>query len=244
MFRTSSAKSAILRVLADAAFAVIVAVVLGLVLASLTAAGVITMTLAIFYLVGAWTLAVGATFLLTHLWDPSPAHRAIFAAVLAALFCGIVYLESLYQVAPPLLIEIQIGPTLSKLDPKETRFIVTNNSEFPIVDMHYYCTIRPGLQNRQKGAWFSINVLATVTIKPKSNQGLYCGSSIFNFEDAQSALWAINLMFKKNYPPGDTEFGAIYLMKRDANGEVKWIPEGTVAGLREAFEFLGTHDAQ
>lgn len=69
----------------DATAAVLVTLAIGFVLASLSAAGVITMTLAITLLVLAWIVGMASTILLTHIWNPSHKHRAVFGTLLAGM---------------------------------------------------------------------------------------------------------------------------------------------------------------
>ena|SRR5258708_2258340 len=85
------------RLAADAAAALVTATVVALVLASLTTAGVINMTLAIILLFLAWVVAVGGTYLLGPAWKLTGKHRVVFAVILAVLLFGVERVEVAYQ---------------------------------------------------------------------------------------------------------------------------------------------------
>ncbi len=82
-------------------FLVVLAV--GIVIASLAAAGIIKMSLAWVLLGLAWAVGVFGTFLLDHLWNVRHKHRATLAAVLAIIFGGIGWYEQEQQ--PPTIDE-------------------------------------------------------------------------------------------------------------------------------------------
>lgn len=89
----------LIRVLvADAAFALVGTVIISLTLASLSAAGVITMKLAIGLLIMAWLVGVGATFVLTHIWNPSHKHRALFSVIFAVFLAVVGWYEHKFQI--------------------------------------------------------------------------------------------------------------------------------------------------
>jgi hypothetical protein len=67
------------KLLSDAVAAFVVALVVTLVLASLSAAGVVDMSLATILLILAWVGAVVGTFLVRPIWDMTAAHKAVFA---------------------------------------------------------------------------------------------------------------------------------------------------------------------
>lgn len=71
-------------VIADAAVAVVFSLFVTLVLASLSAAGVITMTLAIILLVAAWTTGLVGSFVCGPIWNPGHKDRLLFLVILAA----------------------------------------------------------------------------------------------------------------------------------------------------------------
>jgi hypothetical protein len=71
------------RVLADAAGAFVITLLVGFVLASLSAAGVVTMTLATIFLALAWLVGIWFTFLIKPIVEMSLLHKSIFAGVLA-----------------------------------------------------------------------------------------------------------------------------------------------------------------
>jgi hypothetical protein len=86
-------------VLADAALAFIATVVTGLIIASLAAAGIITMNLAYVLLGLAWLVAVIGTFLV-----PCPVahrHRVIFSCFLACMLVVVGWYETKHYVEPP-----------------------------------------------------------------------------------------------------------------------------------------------
>jgi hypothetical protein len=86
-------------VLADAALAFIATVVIGLVVASLAAAGVITMNLAYVLLGLAWLVAAIGTFLVP--WPIAHRHRAIFSCFLACMLVIVGWYETKHYVEPP-----------------------------------------------------------------------------------------------------------------------------------------------
>lgn len=89
---------------AEAAVALVAPIVIGFVIASLAAAGIITMVLAIALLCLAWLVAVGGTFVLP--WEMPPRHRWAFAGVLALILGGIGYYETIHYEKPPTAKEI------------------------------------------------------------------------------------------------------------------------------------------
>jgi hypothetical protein len=70
-------------VLGDAAAAFLVATVIAFVIASLAAAGIIIMGLALTFLILAWAVAVGGSFVLP--WQIQYKHRALFGVLLAVM---------------------------------------------------------------------------------------------------------------------------------------------------------------
>jgi len=82
---------------ADAAAALVFSLVVALVLASLSAAGVIDMTLATILLLVAWLVAIAGTFLIRPIWDMSASGRIFFSVVLAAALGTLWYYEYLHQ---------------------------------------------------------------------------------------------------------------------------------------------------
>lgn len=91
-------------VLADAALAFVAAAVIGLVIASLAAAGIITMRLAYVLLGLAWLVALGGTFLVP--WGVAHRHRTIFASLLAIMLAGVGWFEAANYTEPPSAKEI------------------------------------------------------------------------------------------------------------------------------------------
>ena len=91
-------------VLADAALAFIATVVIGLIIASLAAAGIITMPLAYILLGLAWLVALGGTFLVPL--KVAHRHRAIFASFLAVMLAGVGWFETVHYTEPPSAKEI------------------------------------------------------------------------------------------------------------------------------------------
>lgn len=85
-------------VCADAALALIASVVAALVIASLAAAGIITMSLSYFLLGLSWIVAVGGSFLVP--WPLQHKHRAIFAVFLAAMLILIGWFETEHYEQP------------------------------------------------------------------------------------------------------------------------------------------------
>jgi hypothetical protein len=81
------------RVLADAAGATVITLLVGFVLASLSAAGVVTMTLATIFLLLAWTVGVWLTFLIKPIVEMTLLHKCIFASVLAAGLIAVWFYE-------------------------------------------------------------------------------------------------------------------------------------------------------
>ena len=88
---------------ADAAFALIVSLLAALVLASLSAAGVITMALARILLATAWLVGVLLVFVAAPLWVTTSRHKVVFAALLAVFLVGVERYEAANQPAavPP-----------------------------------------------------------------------------------------------------------------------------------------------
>jgi hypothetical protein len=96
----SQARLELLRaVLADAALAFVATVVVGLVIASLAAAGIITMPLAYILLGLAWLVAVAGTFLVP--WKIEHRHRVIFASFLVFMLAGVGWYETAHYSEPP-----------------------------------------------------------------------------------------------------------------------------------------------
>jgi hypothetical protein len=85
-------------VFADAALALVATVVIGLVIASLAAAGIITMNLAYVLLILAWIAAVGGSFLAP--WPFPHKHRAIFAFLSALILAAIGWYEATHYEKP------------------------------------------------------------------------------------------------------------------------------------------------
>ena len=90
--------------LADAGFAVIATVVIGAIFASLAAAGVITMILAVFLLILAWLIAFFGSFFIP--WNPPRLHRIIYGALLALMMASLGLWERYEYVSPPSAKEI------------------------------------------------------------------------------------------------------------------------------------------
>src|SRR5438477_5123791 len=91
-------------VCADAALAFVATFFVGLVMASLAAAGIITMNLAYALLALAWIVAVVGSFLVP--WSFQPKHRAIFAGFLAIMLAGLGWFETGHYEKPPSAKEI------------------------------------------------------------------------------------------------------------------------------------------
>lgn len=98
------ALSLIRAVCADPALALIIALVAGLVIASLAAAGINTMNLAYALLGLAWIIAVGGSFLVP--WPFQHKHRAIFAALLGIMLIIIGLYETEHYEKPPTAADI------------------------------------------------------------------------------------------------------------------------------------------
>ncbi len=77
------------RVAADAAGGLVVTLIIGLVVASLTTAGIITMAVALLFLALAFVVAMASTFLLDHLWRPTWKQRGVVAVILLFVLGGI-----------------------------------------------------------------------------------------------------------------------------------------------------------
>lgn len=88
------------RVLTDAGAALFIALAVALVLASLSAAGVINMTVAFVLLAIAWTVSFLATFVLGHVWKPTNRERLVFATTLGIALGAVSWYE--YQHQPPI----------------------------------------------------------------------------------------------------------------------------------------------
>ncbi len=105
-------------VLADAALAFVATVVVGLIIASLAAAGIITMPLAYVLLALAWLVAVAGTFLIP--WSVAGRHRAIFGFFLALMLAGLGWYETARYIEPPSAREIalEVSRLLPHPEPK------------------------------------------------------------------------------------------------------------------------------
>jgi hypothetical protein len=117
----SQARLELLRaVLADAALAFVATVVIGLVIASLAAAGIITMPLAYILLALAWGVAVAGTFLVP--WKVAHRHRAIFGVFLALMLAGVGWYETLHYTEPPSAKDIaqEVSKLIAPLPPTPT----------------------------------------------------------------------------------------------------------------------------
>jgi hypothetical protein len=91
-------------VFADAALALVIAIVITFVIASLAAAGVITMSLAYALLALAWLVAVAGSFLVP--WPFPHRHRAVFATFLAIMLGAVGWYEAVHYEKPPSAKEI------------------------------------------------------------------------------------------------------------------------------------------
>ena len=97
---TADSKLQVIRaVCADAALALVIAVGVTLVIASLAAAGIITMSLAYMLLILAWAVSVGGSFLVP--WEFQHKHRAIFAVLLGFMLIGVGWYETEHYEKPP-----------------------------------------------------------------------------------------------------------------------------------------------
>src|SRR5262249_26617114 len=85
-------------VFADAALALFLSTVIGLIIASLAAAGLITMGLALVLLGLAWVVAVVGSFFLP--WSIAHKHRAIFASLFAVMLTAIGWYEAAHYEKP------------------------------------------------------------------------------------------------------------------------------------------------
>jgi hypothetical protein len=83
----------------DAALALIVTIVIGLIIASLAAAGIITMSLAYILLGLAWLIAAAGTFLIP--WTVTPKNRIIFSGILAGMLTAVGWYETAHYEKPP-----------------------------------------------------------------------------------------------------------------------------------------------
>jgi hypothetical protein len=83
-------------ILADAVVALLIAICVGLVLGSLTAAGIISVGLAYFLLVLTWLLAMWGTFVTAAASRITQKHRIVFGVILAILLGGIGLFEHSY----------------------------------------------------------------------------------------------------------------------------------------------------
>jgi hypothetical protein len=91
-------KSSFLRsVFADAAIAAVISIVIGLIIGSLSTAGIINMMLALTLLALAWLLAIVGTFICGPVWEVSSKHRIIFGSILGVLFGAVGYGEYVLQ---------------------------------------------------------------------------------------------------------------------------------------------------
>ena len=124
---TKDSKLELIRaVLADAALAFVATMVIGLVIASLAAAGIITISLAYVLLGLAWLVAVIGTFLVP--WPIAHRHRVIFSCFLACMLAVVGWYETKHYVEPPSARDIaqevskliaplpQIAQTMTKSD--------------------------------------------------------------------------------------------------------------------------------
>jgi hypothetical protein len=131
-------RTAAIRILTDGGVGLVVGVVLGLAVASLSVAGVISMTIALTLLVAAWLITVLSTFVLGHIWKPTARERAVFAGCSAIPFILIGLVEEKYQppstassaavsparqetaspIGPAVYIECHVGPLPTKVPPE------------------------------------------------------------------------------------------------------------------------------
>ena len=102
------ARSFIPSIAADAAGALVVELLLTLIVASLASGGVVTMNLAIFFLILAWIVGVGGTFLIAKVWPHTWVHKSIFGVVLAALLGLVGWYEYVHQ---PITFAATTSPT-------------------------------------------------------------------------------------------------------------------------------------
>jgi hypothetical protein len=118
-------------VLADAALAFIATAVIGLVIASLAAAGVITMNLAYILLGLAWLVAVIGTFLVP--WSIARRHQLIFSSFLAVMLAGVGWYETKHYVEPPSARDIaqEVSKLIAPL-PQTSQTITKSDAELRI----------------------------------------------------------------------------------------------------------------
>ncbi len=77
------------RLIADAGFAFLVGIVVALILASLSIAGIINVPIAVILLVVAWVVSIIGTFAVPQIWDPPPRDRIIFSIILGLLLFSV-----------------------------------------------------------------------------------------------------------------------------------------------------------
>jgi hypothetical protein len=125
-------------VLADAALAFVATVAIGLIIASLASAGIITMTLAYVLLGLAWLVATIGTFLVP--WPIAHRHRVIFSCSLACMLAAVGWYETKHYVEPPSAKDIaqEVSKLIARLpEPPQT----TVNPTEPKIDGPLLSTI-------------------------------------------------------------------------------------------------------
>jgi hypothetical protein len=126
-------------VLADAALAFITTVAIGLIIASVAAAGIITISLAYVLLGLAWLVALGGTFLVP--WKVARRHRTIFAFFLAIMLASVGWFETVHYIEPPSAKDIaqEVSKLIAPLP--QTPQTITKSDAEPRIDGPLLSTI-------------------------------------------------------------------------------------------------------
>jgi hypothetical protein len=138
MSPTENSQTDVVRaLLADAAVAFLGTVVVGLIIASLAAAGIITLSLAYILLGLAWLVGFGGTFFVP--WQMAHHRRAIFVALLAVMLAGVGWYETRYFTEP--LSAKDVAQEVSKLLATSSKVETKSVPAWPNIDVPLISTI-------------------------------------------------------------------------------------------------------
>ena len=177
---------------ADAAVAFFATFVSGLIIASLAAAGLITMSLAYGLLVIAWLFAVVGSFLAP--WKIANKHRWIFAVFLAAMLSGVGWYKSAHFEKTPSASEIadQVAARLADKELSENppigKLIVSKIQE-PKIDQNGFVYINIEMKNNGQNHIYDMSRRSGMEYIPwNGDMHDYIVENLFNILDVEKPI--------------------------------------------------------
>lgn len=137
--------------------------------------------------------------------------------------------------------DVSVDPYTSNnpLNPFKTQFVISNQGPFSIYDVRFFCAFaRIATDNQKLDYAFSINTKGKPEIRAHDKLSFYCAGP--DGYDGQlvkeGVLVDIFVFYKPRFLPWVKRGGSEYLLNRDTQNNVHWVPTGAAAETPEEFE--------